>query len=142
MTPSRRSFVLPALAGLLLGTTAMTADITSVPADQALAAALAGTTVFVDIRTPEEWAATGVPQGATAIMMQDPDFVQKVTDALGGDKSRSLTLICRSGNRTHHTAAALGRMGFSAVAHVGEGMIGGPYGPGWIARGLPVTRPD
>ena len=109
-------------------------------APDALAAARAGTTTLIDIRTPEEWTETGVGEGATAIMMQDPDFVEKVSGLVNGDRTAPVTLICRTGARTARTAAYLRDIGFTNVSHVGEGMIGSGFGPGWVNRGLPVVR--
>jgi rhodanese-related sulfurtransferase len=101
-----------------------------------------GDIVLVDIRRPDEWQATGYPEGAARATLQDPDFVDQVAIALGGDRSRPVVLICRTGGRTLQGMALLRDAGFGNVAHVAEGMAGSGYGPGWLARGLPVDRVD
>ena len=37
-------------------------------------------------------------------------------------------------------ANLLAENGFSKVINIPEGMLGSSDGPGWIARGLPLTR--
>lgn len=109
-----------------------------VDAPAAAEAAARGEAVFVDIRRPDEWQATGVPRGAVTAMLQAPDFLDRVSEAAGGDRTRPVVLICRSGNRSMQGMALLRDAGFTQVAHVAEGMAGSSYGPGWLARGLPV----
>ena len=111
------------------------------PAD-AHSKARAGEVVLVDIRTPEEWKETGVPASAHAITMnQDPRaFTTQLLNAMGGDRNRTVALICRTGNRSSALQAELNKAGFTAVVDVAEGMVGGRNGKGWIKSGLP-TRP-
>lgn len=106
------------------------------------AKAQAGEVVLIDIRTPEEWRETGVPVSAYAINMHDDPkvFAQRLTAATGGDKSRPIALICRTGNRSNALQAQLVRAGFTNVVDVSEGVVGGPNGKGWLKAGLP-TRP-
>lgn len=100
---------------------------------------LSGDIVVVDVRRPEEWASTGLPGGATGITWGEPDFVKRVLAALGGDPSRPVALICRTGRRSAAAAKRLERSGFIAVSDVSEGMEGRRgVGPGWTARELPV----
>lgn len=113
-----------------------------VDAPSAHTAATEGDTVFVDIRRPDEWVQTGMPEGSIGITMQDADFVERVEAALGGDRTRPLVLICRSGARSGQTLMGLRQLGFTHASHVGEGMVGSAHGPGWLARGLPVVRPE
>lgn len=109
---------------------------------QAHAKAVAGEIVLVDVRTPEEWRETGLPASAHAITMhQDPKaFVQKLLTARGSDTNRPLAIICRTGNRTTGLLPELKKAGFANVVNVAEGVVGGPYGKGWLRSGLP-TRP-
>jgi len=102
--------------------------------------ALKGEIVLVDVRTPDEWKQTGLPASGHAITMhqQGPDFVQQLDAALGGDRSKPLAVICRTGNRTGSLVAPLEKAGYTRVINVAEGMVGGRYGPGWIKTGLPV----
>ena len=61
--------------------------------------------------------------------------------ATGGDKTKPLALICRTGNRTSFLQAELKKRGYTSIINVAEGVVGGPFGPGWLKAGLPVTKP-
>lgn len=102
--------------------------------------ALKGEIMLVDVRTPDEWKQTGLPASAHAITMhqQGPDFVRQLDAVLGGDRSKPLAVICRTGNRTGSLVAPLEKAGYARVINVAEGMVGGRYGPGWIKAGLPL----
>lgn len=101
------------------------------------AKARAGEIVLIDIRTPEEWLQTGVPASAHAITMHQPApaFLAQVDKALGGDKSKPLALICRTGNRSGSIAPQLEKLGYKII-DVSEGMAGSRKGPGWLRQGL------
>lgn len=105
--------------------------------------ALAGELVLVDVRTPMEWRETGVAASAKTITMhQNPNTLFAELDkALGGDRTKPLAIICRTGNRTTALQAELKKRGYTSVLNVAEGMVGGPFGPGWIRSGLPVRKP-
>ena len=109
-------------------------------AREAHAAALAGQVVLVDIRTPAEWRATGVPASGHAITMhQAPEaFLREISAATSGSKSRPIALICATGNRSALIQTILRQAGYTDVADVAEGMSGGRRGDGWIKAGLPV----
>lgn len=104
--------------------------------------AQAGEVVLVDIRTPEEWKETGVATTAHAISMhQDPRaFLKGLDAAMGGDRSRPVALICRTGNRSSNLQAELRRAGYTNVIDVSEGMAGSRAGHGWLKAGLPVRK--
>ena len=104
--------------------------------------AQAGEVVLVDIRTPEEWKETGVATSAHAISMhQDPRaFLRGLDAALGGDRSRPVALICRTGNRSSQLQAELRRAGYTNVIDVSEGMAGSRAGQGWLKAGLPARK--
>lgn len=110
----------------------------TLPAPEALERARAGEITLIDIRTPREWRETGVAAGALTIDMTRRTFVQQVLDAVEGDKTAPIAIICRTGNRTTHTQRALQKLGFTHVYNVKEGMAGSGAGPGWIRRGLPL----
>lgn len=119
-----------------------------IAADRAAALAGAGRLVLVDIRTPAEWAQTGVPAGAALVPLTEgpqtlrPDFVADLDRILGGARDRPVALVCRTGGRTAFARRLLLTEGFTAVLDVSEGMIGSAFGPGWLARGLPVEAPS
>ena len=108
----------------------------------AYAAAQGGEIVLVDVRRPDDWARTGVGQGAVPIDMRRPDFVAAVSEALSGDRSRPVALICARGVRSRRMSEALADAGFTQVLDVPEGMLGSGAGPGWLRSGLPVARVD
>lgn len=108
-------------------------------AARAHAEAVAGRLLLLDIRTPQEWAKTGIGQGAVALSMHAEGFLEAVARLTGGDRSRPLALICATGGRSGAMREALARMGYTAVFDVAEGMIGSATGPGWLRAGLPVA---
>ena len=110
---------------------------------KALAGAKAGEMTLIDVRHPEEWRETGVPQGAKTVTIHNPDgmagFVAAAAQAVGGKKDRAIALICARGWRSHRAANALRDAGFTNILNVREGMLGNPLdGPGWLDRKLPV----
>ena len=100
--------------------------------------------VLVDIRTPGERRATGVPAGAVHVPLQgedltfNKDFVAQLSAAVGDDRRRPVALICAGGRRSQVAARLLAEQGYTSVFSVGEGMLGSNFGPGWLARRLPV----
>ena len=104
-------------------------------------AATSGEVLLLDIRRPEEWDRTGVPEGGRPLDMRRDDFVAAVDALTGGDRTTPVALICAGGVRSDRTGARLAEAGFTNVIDVSEGMLGSAAGPGWLARGLPVVRP-
>ena len=125
-----------ALVSLLPVTSATSSTVMSAP--EALEAANRGELILVDIRTRAEWRETGLAEPAKAISMHEAGFVRNLTEALGGDRTRPLALICATGGRSAHMSQILATAGFSNIIDVSEGMIGSSVGPGWIKRGLPL----
>lgn len=63
-------------------------------------------TLLVDIRRPDEWKQTGVVEGALLITFEDAEsFLKAVRPHL--KTGQSVSLICRSGNRTSRAARQL-----------------------------------
>jgi len=112
----------------------------AVDAAQAYRAAVAGEAVLIDIRTPDEWAATGVPAPAVTADALADGFLDRVMDLVDWDRARPIILICAAGVRSEHASGVLRAAGFTAVGHVPEGVVGSEAGPGWLARGLPVEQ--
>lgn len=112
----------------------------TMPAAEAHAKAVAGAITLVDIRTPAEWRETGLPASAHAITMnQDSAALLTALDkALGGDRSKPLALICRTGNRSSRLIGDLQKAGYTGLIDVAEGMAGSRAGPGWLKSGLPL----
>ncbi len=129
------ALVLGAAGAALGGHFVMTADEASVRTE-------AGEVMLIDVRSPQEWRQTGVPRGARRVTIHDPGglkgFVDAMAAAVDGDLKKPIALICARGNRSTIAQKVLGEAGFTRVFNIREGFIGGPYGPGWVKRGLPV----
>ena len=102
-------------------------------------AAVAGEVLLIDIRRPEEWAQTGVGEGAIPLDMRRRDFENALTEAADGDTARPIALICARGVRSRRMTERLRAAGFTQIIDVPEGMLGSGAGPGWLERGLPVV---
>lgn len=109
-------------------------------AAEAFALAQAGEITLVDIRTPREWRASGVPAGSHQIDMRRPDFIAALQAAAGPDLAAPVALICARGVRSARMTLALAESGYTNVIDVPEGMLGSAAGAGWIAGNLPVSR--
>ncbi len=108
----------------------------------------AGELTLVDVRSPSEWAETGVPAGARTMTMHGPEGIEGLLDEIdamtGGDRSQPIALICHSGTRSSRVRAALANRGYREAYDVSAGVVGSYFTPGWIARGLPTrsVAPD
>lgn len=102
-------------------------------------AAISGEVLLIDIRRPEEWAQTGVGEGAIPLDMRRRDFENALTKAADGDTARPIALICARGVRSRRMTERLRAAGFTQIIDVPEGMLGSGAGPGWLKRGLPVV---
>lgn len=111
-------------------------------ADEAHRARLAGDIVLIDIRTPDEWADGGMPEGAVPLTLQDPGLNEKLSAILARAGGRPLAVICRTGSRSAWLSSQMTRAGLTNVIDVSEGVYGSGAGPGWLKRGLPVEQPD
>jgi rhodanese-related sulfurtransferase len=109
-------------------------------ATEAFAKAATGKITLIDIRTPQEWAETGTGAGAQRLDMRRGDFVSALDKLIGGDRTKPVALICARGIRSSRLSRTLREGGFTNIIDVPEGMLGSYAGPGWIERGLPVSR--
>ena len=91
--------------------------------------------ILIDVRTPEEWAQTGVPATAHTVSNDDPDFVSRISYIAGGDTTARIALICRTGHRSAEARDKLLAAGFTNVTSI-EGGISGPNG--WVDADLPL----
>ncbi len=81
----------------------------------------------VDVRSAEEYSGElGHVPGSDLIPLATLE-----AEAASWDRTASLVLVCRSGRRSAHAAAALERLGFTAVASMRGGM------QGWNESGFP-----
>ena len=98
-----------------------------------------GEVLLVDVRTPQEWKQTGIPQGAKPIELA-PGFLAKLMQLTGGDKNKPVAFICATGARSSYVARELAKRGWTNVIDGAGGVMGGPKGKGWIASGLPMQK--
>jgi rhodanese-related sulfurtransferase len=83
---------------------------------------------IVDVREPEEWAETGVPQGAVLIPLAEVE--SRAPSEL--DAGSPVYVICRSGNRSRTASDVLIGLGFTEVYNVDGGVTA------WVDAGLPT----
>ena len=108
-------------------------------AREAYEAARNGDIILIDIRTPGEWAKTGVPEGAKAISASDPNFLARLNEFTGGDQKKKIAVICATGGRSGQVSQALRQYGWENVIDVSEGVMGNMSAPGWARSGLPLV---
>lgn len=103
--------------------------------------AKAGDVVLVDIRTPEEWADTGVPSDAIRLDMREAAFEAKLAGLRAANPGKEIALICRTANRTARVQDILAARGWTGLINVKGGLLGNPTDKGWLDEGLPVAQP-
>jgi rhodanese-related sulfurtransferase len=116
------------------GRAELPAEITALEASERIAR---HGTVLIDVRTPAEWAQTGVAEGAWRVALDDPDFSQKVTDIVNQDPSTEIAFICRSGNRSKTARDRLIAAGYVNSTSVSGGTL---TDGGWARSDLPVVN--
>ena len=110
----------------------------SVSVREAHERAKSGASVLVDIRTPEEWADTGVAEGAIRLDMTTPGFEIRLAGIRAENPGKPIDLICRTANRTRQVQDALTKRGWRDLVNVRGGMLGNPTDKGWLDEKLPV----
>lgn len=134
---SRPALLAPALLSLSLALTSLPAlawEEAALP-DTALTS---GEALVVDIRTPEEWAQTGVLPGVERLTFTDPDsFAADFLAAFGSEiaAGREVVLVCRSGRRSAAAAEALAEQVDNRIISQAGGMNL------LLDRGAPVKMP-
>ena len=126
------------LAVMIIAGTAANAEIVKMTPDVAREKALAGEIVLIDIRRPDEWADTGVPDVALLADMTSRDFLQKITAIRMENPDILLAFTCRTGSRSNYLTGELEKLGMSGLIDVIGGMSGSRADKGWAKRGLPV----
>ena len=107
---------------------------------EAHAATKAGQVILVDIRRPDEWADTGVPEGAIRLDMTSGAFEAKLATLRAENPGKPIALICRTGSRTRQVQEALGRRTWTGIIDVRGGMLGDGRNKGWLDEGLPLAK--
>ena len=100
--------------------------------------AQSGQIILVDIRRPDEWAATGSPVGSVQIDMRRNDLEAALQQLRTDQPDLPIAVICMRGVRSARLTNRLLEAGFTEILDVPEGMLGSAAGPGWVRRGLPV----
>jgi len=95
--------------------------------------------LLVDLRRPDEWAATGVIKGSKRLTAFDGQgrFIKSFIDDLAkiAAKDKPVIVICRVGNRSVKIANFLSsRLGYDRVYNVTDGIMK------WIADKNPVVK--
>ncbi len=135
-------YIAPLFALVVMLATSATAQVAQLTPDAARAKALAGEIVLIDIRRPEEWEQTGLPDVALTADMTSPNFISTLLDIRDQNPGVPLALICRTANRSGYVTGELYKAGMTDVIDVVEGMSGSGIGPGWKLRGLPIRTPS
>ena len=136
------TLVVSALGAPLMAQQASTPDtapFSQITATEAYDQVKSGEIILVDVRTPEEWAETGIGEGAIPLDMRTDDFVRNLVALRRANPETPIAMICRTGNRSQFVVSALAGQGFPGLLDVAEGMVGGPRGKGWIPTGLPTV---
>lgn len=115
------------------------ADIDMLSAEDAYVMVQRGELVLLDVRTPSEWAMTGMPKNSIGAPLTSADFILQARGAVLGDLEYPVAVICRAGSQSSDAAQKLASEGFAQIYVVAEGMAGElGKGEGWIKRGLPT----
>ena len=85
--------------------------------------------VLLDIRTPEEFAASRV-EGSINVDFYAADFRDRIA-AL--DRDTTYVVYCRSGNRSASAMELFDELGFTSVYEVEDGILA------WVGAGLPLA---
>ena len=125
--------------GLMAITSVALAETPIWSAEQAQLAIQKDEVLLLDIRRPQEWADTGVAEGALPVSMHDPDFGKNLQTILTKFAGKQIAMICATGGRTAYVTDVLAQNGITGVIDVSEGMIGNSRGKGWLAKSLPVV---
>jgi len=128
-----------ALFPLLFGL-AQAGDLVGVTPDE-LEAMQAQGALVVDVRTPEEWKATGMIPGSRGLTYFDSTgghdqagWLTQLKPWVAG-QGQPVILVCRSGNRSATVGKMmLGEAGYGKVYHLEKGIRG------WSAESKPLTR--
>jgi rhodanese-related sulfurtransferase len=126
------------LLTMLVSTTVAWAKPEILKAETAHQAALKGDIILVDIRTLEEWADTGIGDGAIALDMTAKTFIKSLIALRTAQPNKQIAFICATGGRSGYLTRYLWKNGFQNTADVTEGMLGSRAGPGWLKAGLPI----
>ena len=130
--------LIPVMVLIIFAGSTATAEIVKMTPDVAREKALTGEIVLIDIRRPDEWAQTGVPDVALLLDMTSRDFLNKLNKIRLRSPDIPLAFTCRTGNRSNYLVGELEKLGYSGIIDVVGGMSGSGDDMGWAKRGLPI----
>ncbi len=141
--PTRRVTLmrLAGLLGVIAHTATHTAHAAEAEIEGVMAArkqSVAGKMILIDIRRPQEWLESGIPDTAIALDMTAKDFVPRLQALIEQNANKKIGLICAVGSRSRYLADWLNRQGVNGVVNVSAGVHGRN---GWLANKLPVRKP-
>lgn len=131
----RRRTVLTGMIAVACGPVRGQTPIPSLLPREAHDGAKAGQIVLVDIRTSDEWADTGVPQGALRLDADGSGFEVRLAGIRLDNPGKRIVLIDRSGGQATAVQQKLAGRGWRDLVVVRGGMLGNG---GWLAEKLPV----
>lgn len=130
--------LLQVLTVMIFTGTVVNAEIIKMTPDVTREMALAGELVLIDIRRPEEWAETGVPDVALLLDMTNREFLTRLNIIRLQNPDIPLAFTCRTGSRSDYLTTELEKLGFSGLVDVVGGMSGSRVDKGWAKRKLPI----
>ena len=120
----------------LIASPAAAAPVPTLSTTEAAYAQAEEDTILIDVRTPSEWARTGMASGAIGLTLQDPDFRAKLEKITGGKANQKVAFICMTGIRSEAATRIAEDAGYTRAYNVSGGMLGRD---GWVENGLPVS---
>ncbi len=101
-----------------------------------------GEVQIIDVRMPTEWKQSGLPQHAVGATIRrggdNRAFLNRIAEITGGDKTKSIALICASGVRSRMASRLLIAEGYTRVFDIAGGMFGNSSFRGWLSDKLPT----
>jgi len=97
-------------------------------------------TLYLDVRTPAEFAAGHAPGAVNVDLLGAPgpaEFVARVQAAAPAQEGDAVVVGCKSGGRSARAAALLAAAGYAAGGELVD--VGGGF-DAWSAAGLPVEK--
>lgn len=79
-------------------------------------------TVLIDVRTPDEYKVVHIPKSILIPVDQVKDKIEKAVP----DKTTTIIVYCKTGNRSSQAAKTLSELGYKRVFNLG-GIIKWPY---------------
>lgn len=110
---------------------------TALPARATHEAVQAGRVLLIDIRSPVEWADTGVALGAITLDAASPGFEVRLAGLRLDHAGKRIALIDRTGGLAASVQQKLAQRGWRDLVIVRGGMLGPE---GWLAEKLPIGR--